>query len=95
MVSFFIQLSHMIKTMRRRLSKHRQLHVLIFENQLGKMGLMLAILGQTWIDYLVVPASRYVAQSVNYFLYICEEDGLSENLITSKSMSDSLNQGPQ
>ena len=52
------------------------------ENQLGEMQMMGKVAEHVGMNYTDTPGSRYVAQSVNNFLFPWEEAGSAANPIT-------------
>ena len=74
-----IQLWYMIEIMKRDFSGHHQLQVPITKNKLGMMGMMSKIPEQVGMDYPEVLGPRYVAHSVNDFIFLWEEKGSVEN----------------
>ena len=64
----------MVEVMRRDLSEHHVLQVLITENQLETMQMMEDVYERVGMNYPQVPVSRYVSQPANDFFLPCEEE---------------------
>ena len=68
-----IQVWLMVEVMRRDFNEHPMTQVTITENQFGSMQMMEEVSEHVGINYPEIPDSRYMAQSVDDFLFPWEE----------------------
>ena len=66
------QVWYMIEIMRRDFSEHQEMQVLVTETQRGPMEMMSQITELVGMDYLDVPDSGYVTQTVYVSLFRCQ-----------------------
>ena len=64
----------MVEVMRRDLSEHHIIQVLITENQLETMQMMEDVYERVQMNNPEVPVSRYVSQPADDFFLPCEEE---------------------
>ena len=64
-----IQVWHMVEVMRRDFREHHLMQVSITENQLETMQMMEEVTEHVGMNYPEIPDSRFVAQSVDDFLF--------------------------
>ena len=77
-----IQVWHMVELMRRDFNEHHMTKVPMTENQLEEMQMMEEVFDHEGMNYPEIPDSRFVAQTVDDFLFPWEEAGSAENPIT-------------
>ena len=77
-----IQVWHMVEVMRRDFNEHHMTQVPMTENQLEEMQMMEEVSDHVGMNYPEIPDSIFVAQPVDDFLFLWEEEGSDENPIT-------------
>ena len=70
-----IQIWHTVEVMRRDFNEHHMMQVPITENQLEEMQMMEEVSDHVGMNYPEIPDSRFVAQTVDDFLFPWEEVG--------------------
>ena len=78
-----IQVSHMVEVMQRDFNEHHLTQVPMTENKLGEVQMMEEVAEHLGMNYPENPDSRYVAQTIDDFLFPWEE-GAVDNPITIK-----------